>query len=738
MSTSNLYNTPCSPRLISDSFQESTNISKGISFTLDQLNFTNVEREQFTDISSIPRVQDLTQHTIQKYTDAGSWNHIHQSEIERITRYYVPKQLTSSATERPNNELEKLRLENKMLKKCIEEKDDLLKGYGTKVANLESQVAITWDLTEKLKRVSQENEELTETLQDRLGAFKGTLKQLENLEAKLKVSNQDKVKFQTLLEEALKELEESKLDKIQLQKQFSNKTKEIEDLSIQLTETEDKLVSTAQEHKRMTQSLVSSPQNRTSVGSITSFIVTSPKNNAQKSTSPKKVSAKTPKGSQSPSKNKSKEPKRKGVQILQVLKVHKPTVRTETSPSHSPSPKKKSHQHQKSLSGLSKIVKNQSSPFLKREFANLNISCKTTSSTRANSPKSMSFMCPSPQGFFSRDDSPRSSNLRSSASFTGGASSPDASGNSSPAKLSLGEDKKFSQRLTMLAELEEQESEQNVVATPLTRTKSRRETVPVFNHPIKEEDGEDVENTHRDYQQEFKRLVSEINTKVGLIWIENEILDKKVAEKNQNIQRLEGKIAEIGVAEEKLNGVLEEKKTLENALQKRSQEVDSLKIELNESQSSQEGYKQFILERERKQSLLAQKLNEAEARIKGLSRVEGELRVVVNRAQSVLVTGGNERLNSSLLSKYQSKSFKDLEDDSSSNSAYNLKPFTKSTLVDLETERARTMKDLECISPLLPMDHRNLPEPLFAKRGNETTKSQSSLISETSTQSGPV
>jgi len=703
---------------------------------LDQLNFTNVEREQFTDISSIPRVQDLTQHTIQKYTDAGSWNHIHQSEIEKITRYYVPKQLTSSATERPNSELEKLRLENKMLKKCIEEKDDLLKGYGTKVANLESQVAITWDLTEKLKRVSKENEELTETLQDRLGAFKGTLKQLENLEAKLKVSNQEKMKFQNLLEEALKELEESKLEKIQLQKQFTTKTQEVEDLNIQLTETEDRLVSTTQEHKRMTQSLVSSPLNRNSVGSITSFVVTSPKNNAQKSSSPKKVASKTPKASQSPSKNKSKEPRRKGVQILQVLKVHQPTVRAETSPSPSHSPKKKSHQHQKSLSGLAKVVKTQSSPYLKKEF--LNISCKTTSSTRANSPKSISFVCPSPQGFFSRDDSPRSSNLRSSASFIGSASSPDLSESPSPTKLNLSEDKKFSQRLSMLAELEEQDSEQNAVTAALTRKKSRKETVAVFNHPIKEEDGEDVENTHRDYQQEFKRLVSEINNKVGLIWSENEVLDKKVAEKNQNIKRLEGKIAEIGVAEEKLSGVLEENKTLENALQKRSQEVDSLKIELNESQSSQEGYKQFILERERKQSLLAQKLNEAEARIKGLSRVEGELRVVVNRAQSVLVTGGNERLNSSLLSKYQSRSFKDLEDDSSSTSAYNLKPFTKSTLIDLETERARTMKDLECISPLLPMDHRNLPEPLFAKRGNEITKSQSSLISETSTQSGPV
>jgi len=703
---------------------------------LDQLNFTNVEREQFTDISSIPRVQDLTQHTIQKYTDTGSWNHIHQSEIEKITRYYVPKQLTSSATERPNSELEKLRLENKMLKKCIEEKDDLLKGYGTKVGNLESQVAITWDLTEKLKRVSKENEELTETLQDRLGAFKGTLKQLENLEAKLKVSNQEKMKFQNLLEEALKELEESKLEKIQLQKQFTTKTQEVEDLNIQLTETEDRLVSTTQEHKRMTQSLVSSPLNRNSVGSITSFIVTSPKHNSQKSSSPKKVASKTPKASQSPSKNKSKEPRRKGVQILQVLKVHQPTVRAETSPSPSHSPKKKSHQHQKSLSGLAKVVKTQSSPYLKKEF--LNISCKTTSSTRANSPKSISFVCPSPQGFFSRDDSPRSSNLRSSASFIGSASSPDLSESPSPTKINLSEDKKFSQRLSMLAELEEQDSEQNAVTAALTRKKSRKETVAVFNHPIKEEDGEDVENTHRDYQQEFKRLVSEINNKVGLIWSENEVLDKKVAEKNQNIKRLEGKIAEIGVAEEKLNGVLEENKTLENALQKRSQEVDSLKIELNESQSSQEGYKQFILERERKQSLLAQKLNEAEARIKGLSRVEGELRVVVNRAQSVLVTGGNERLNSSLLSKYQSRSFKDLEDDSSSTSAYNLKPFTKSTLIDLETERARTMKDLECISPLLPMDHRNLPEPLFAKRGNETTKSQSSLISETSTQSGPV
>jgi len=623
-----------------------------------------------------------------------------------------------------------------MLKKCIEEKDDLLKGYGTKVGNLESQVAITWDLTEKLKRVSKENEELTETLQDRLGAFKGTLKQLENLEAKLKVSNQEKMKFQNLLEEALKELEESKLEKIQLQKQFTNKTQEVEDLNIQLTETEDRLVSTTQEHKRMTQSLVSSPLNRNSVGSITSFVVTSPKNNAQKSSSPKKIVSKTPKASQSPSKNKSKEPRRKGVQILQVLKVHQPTVRAETSPSPSHSPKKKSHQHQKSLSGLAKVVKTQSSPYLKKEF--LNISCKTTSSTRANSPKSISFVCPSPQGFFSRDDSPRSSNLRSSASFIGSASSPDLSESPSPTKINLSEDKKFSQRLSMLAELEEQDSEQNAVTVALTRKKSRKETVAVFNHPIKEEDGEDVENTHRDYQQEFKRLVSEINNKVGLIWSENEVLDKKVAEKNQNIKRLEGKIAEIGVAEEKLNGVLEENKTLENALQKRSQEVDSLKIELNESQSSQEGYKQFILERERKQSLLAQKLNEAEARIKGLSRVEGELRVVVNRAQSVLVTGGNERLNSSLLSKYQSRSFKDLEDDSSSTSAYNLKPFTKSTLIDLETERARTMKDLECISPLLPMDHRNLPEPLFAKRGNETTKSQSSLISETSTQSGPV
>ena len=694
---------------------------------MDNLNFTNVEREHFTDISSIPRVQDVSQPTIHKYTETGSLNLINQTEIERITRYYVPKPLTSSATERPS-ELEKLRQENKMLKKCIEEKDDLLKGYATKVENLESQVAITWDLTEKLKRVSQENEELTETLKDRLGAFKGTLKQLENLELKLKTANQEKLKFQNLLEEKLRELEESKLDRISLQKLFASKSKEVADLSTQLTETEDKLVISAQENKRMCQSLVTSPVNKRE-GSIKSFVVASPKNSSsgQKSfsPSPKKSSksiSKTPKASLSPLKESKNSGNSRSSVKIQILRVEKPN-REEASPigvKH----KKASSRGSKTPSGV----------YLKKDF--LNISCKTTSSSRAASPKSASFvMSASSKGFVFRDESPKSSMLRSQTTNSFLCASPDSSTRSpahTPVRISLNEEKKFSQQIAMLAELEEDERKQREAEkpfVPLSRNVSRRETVPVFNHPIKEEDGEDVENTHRDYQEEFKRLVTEINTKVGKMCAENEALDQMVAEKNKDIEKLEEKIAEIGIVEDKITGIIEEKKDLMVLLQQRSQEVNNLKSELTEAKTSQEGIQQYIKERDRKQSLLAQKLSEAEMKMRGLSQVEGQLRMVVNRAQSVLVSD---------YSKKKTQSMKELEDDSPS--AYNLRPLARSTLFDLENERAKTMKDLECISPLLPIEHRNSGgEPLsFIKRGGELTKSQSSLYSETSTQSGPV
>jgi len=449
-----------------------------------------MEREQFTDISSIPRVQDVSQPTIHKFPEAGSFNLIPQTEIERITKYYVPKPLTSSATERPNGELEKLRQENKMLKKHIEEKDDLLKGYATKVENLESQVAITWDLTEKLKRVSQENEELTETLKDRLGAFKGTLKQLENLESKLKLANQDKLKFQNLLEEKLRELEESKLDRISLQKLFANKSKEVSDLSTQLTETEDKLVTSAQEHKRMCQSLVTSPVNKRE-GSIKSFVVASPKNSSQKSSSPspKKSSSsknisKTPKASLSPMKESKNTGNTKSSVKIQILRVEKPIPK---SPSRDVSP----------IGGKHKKARGSKTPgsgsvYLKKDF--LNITCKTTASSRAASPKSASFVMSTSKGFVFRDESPKNSSMLRSTSLQTNSflcASPDSSTRSpthTPIRISLNDEKKFSQQIAMLAELEEEEKQkQQEVEKPiaaLSRNMSRRGTVPVFNHPI--------------------------------------------------------------------------------------------------------------------------------------------------------------------------------------------------------------------------------------------------------------
>jgi len=234
------------------------------------------------------------------------------------------------------------------------------------------------------------------------------------------------------------------------------------------------------------------------------------------------------------------------------------------------------------------------------------------------------------------------------------------------------------------------------------------------------------ESINLDFHQQFMNLMEEINKKVLNIWAENETLDSVLLDKNNQIENLTNQFSKV---ENKLEAIKHEKVSLTQLLKEKVKEVTTLKTELQEAHLTKEEFQERVKEKGYKDTILAQKLKEAEAKMIGLKIVEGELRRMVQTAQGALFSSESDKLIRTL-NGFRSKSTGKL------NTVLNLMS-PKDTFVANEKPLQSPMKN-EVIKGQEQIEN-NKSEYFISKGVPDFSKSQSSFCSEVSTtQSNPV